>query len=33
MTKSRDMGFLEYQNSVKSFTDAFDRLRQDRYIP
>ncbi|MBL8893351.1 MAG: SDR family oxidoreductase, partial [Rhizobiales bacterium] len=33
MTKSRDLGFLAYQNSVKSFTDAFDRLRQDRDSP
>lgn len=33
MTKSRNLGFLEYQDSVRSFTDAFDRLREDRYIP
>jgi len=33
MTKSRDMGFLEYQNSVRSFTDAFDRLRRARIMP
>jgi nucleoside-diphosphate-sugar epimerase len=33
MTKSRDLGFLAYQNSVRSFTDAFDRLRAQRIIP
>ena len=33
MTKSRDMGFLDAQNSLESFTHAFDRLRADRYIP
>ena len=33
MTKSRDMGFLAYQNSVRSFTDAFDRLRHARVMP
>ena len=26
MTKSRDMGFTAYQNSVRSFTDAFDHV-------
>ena len=33
MTKSRDLGFLDYQNSVRSFTDAFDRLRAHKIIP
>jgi nucleoside-diphosphate-sugar epimerase len=33
MTKSRDLGFLAYQNSVRSFTDAFDRLRREKIIP
>jgi nucleoside-diphosphate-sugar epimerase len=33
MTKARDLGFLAYQNSVRSFTDAFDRLRERRIIP
>ena len=33
MTKSYDLGFREYQNTVESFTHAFDRLRQDQYIP
>ena len=27
MTKSRDIGFTAYQNSVQSFTDAFDMFR------
>jgi nucleoside-diphosphate-sugar epimerase len=33
MTKSRDMGFTQYQNSVRSFTDAFDMLRSARVLP
>ena len=33
MTKSRDMGFTEYQNSVRSFTDAFDRFREAKVLP
>jgi len=33
MTKSYDLGFKSYQNSLNSFTHAFDRLRQERYIP
>jgi nucleoside-diphosphate-sugar epimerase len=33
MTKSRDMGFTAYQNSVRSFTDAFDRLRLAKVLP
>jgi len=33
MTKSRDRGFLAYQNSVRSFTDAFDRLRREKIMP
>jgi nucleoside-diphosphate-sugar epimerase len=33
MTKSRDMGFTAYQNSARSFTDAFDRLRAAKVLP
>jgi nucleoside-diphosphate-sugar epimerase len=33
MTKSRDMGFTAYQNSARSFTDAFDRLRAAKILP
>ena len=33
MTKSRDMGFTVYQNSVRSFTDAFDKLRAAKVLP
>ena len=33
MTRSRDMGFTAYQNSVRSFTDAFDRFRAAKVLP
>lgn len=33
MTKSRDMGFTAYQNSVGSFTDAFDTFREAKVLP
>jgi nucleoside-diphosphate-sugar epimerase len=33
MTKSRDLGFAAYQNSVRSFTDAFERLRGEKIMP
>jgi nucleoside-diphosphate-sugar epimerase len=33
MTKSRDMGFTAYQNSVRSFTDAFGMLRTAKVLP
>ena len=33
MGRSRELGFLEYQDTTRSFTDAFDRLRLDRIIP
>jgi len=33
MTKSRDMGFTAYQNSVRSFTDAFDMFRKAKVLP
>ena len=33
MTKSRDLGFLCYQNTLRSFIDAFGRLRQERIVP
>jgi hypothetical protein len=33
MGRSRKLGFLDYQDTTESFTDAFDRLRADRIIP
>lgn len=33
MSKSRKLGFTEYQPSDESFFDLFERLRQDRLIP
>lgn len=33
MGRSRKLGFLDYQDTTASFTDAFDRLRADRIIP
>ncbi|KQT18270.1 NAD-dependent dehydratase [Chryseobacterium sp. Leaf404] len=33
MTNSRTLGFTEYQNTEKSFTDVFDRLRTEMLIP
>ena len=33
MARSRKLGFLDYQDTTLSFTDAFDRLRADRIIP
>ncbi len=33
MTKSRGLGFLEYQDSEKSFLDLFEELRSMRIIP
>lgn len=33
MGRSRRLGFLHYQDTTTSFTDAFDRLRADRIIP
>jgi nucleoside-diphosphate-sugar epimerase len=33
MTKSRKAGFLDYQSTVDSFTELFDRLRAERIIP
>jgi len=33
MARSRKLGFLDYQDTTESFTDAFDRLRADRIIP
>jgi len=33
MTKSRAFGFLEYQDSRRSFTDLFDQLRNEKVIP
>ena len=33
MTKSRDMGFTAYQNTIHSFTDSFDRFRAAKILP
>jgi hypothetical protein len=33
MTKSRDRGFVEFQNSERSFVDLFDRMRDEKLIP
>ena len=33
MGRSRRLGFLDYQDTTASFTDAFDRLRADKIIP
>jgi nucleoside-diphosphate-sugar epimerase len=33
MTKSRRLGFLDYQETSRSFLDLFDRLRTERVIP
>jgi nucleoside-diphosphate-sugar epimerase len=33
MGRSRKLGFVDYQDTTESFTDAFDRLRADRIIP
>lgn len=33
MSKSRDLGFREYQTSDRSFFDLFERLRRERVIP
>jgi nucleoside-diphosphate-sugar epimerase len=33
MARSRRLGFTEYQHTLDSFTDLFDRLRRERLIP
>jgi hypothetical protein len=33
MSKSRAMGFLDFQDSTRSFLDLFDRLREQNVIP
>ena len=33
MSKSRRLGFLDYQASDDAFFDLFERLRADRVIP
>ena len=33
MTKSRKLGFLQYQSTLDSFTELFDRMREARLIP
>jgi len=32
-SSSRRLGFLEYQDTERSFLDLFDQLRQERVIP
>ncbi len=33
MSKSRKLGFLDYQKSSESFIDVFDKLKEERFIP
>jgi hypothetical protein len=33
MSKSRKLGFLDYQATGDSFLDLFSRLREERLIP
>jgi nucleoside-diphosphate-sugar epimerase len=33
MSKSRELGFLDYRSTLKSFLDLFDRLRHEQIIP
>lgn len=33
MSKSRDLGFLDYQSTLRSFIDLFESLRQENIIP
>jgi hypothetical protein len=33
MSKSRRLGFLDYQPTLDSFLDLFDHLRQRKIIP
>jgi hypothetical protein len=33
MSHSRRLGFTDYQITLDSFTDLFDRLRRERLIP
>lgn len=33
MSKSRSVGFLDYQDSALSFLDLFEMLRAQRVIP
>ena len=33
MSKSRALGFLDFQDSTRSFLDLFDTLRTRRIIP
>jgi hypothetical protein len=33
MSKSRSLGFLDFQDSSRSFLDLFDTLRAQRVIP
>lgn len=33
MSKSRELGFLDYQQTLQSFLDLFERLRHENIIP
>src|SRR5262249_42099613 len=33
MTKSRGLGFVDFQDSTRSFVDLFDTLREHKVIP
>jgi len=33
MNKSKELGFLGFRNTEKSFLDLFDRLRKEKIIP
>jgi hypothetical protein len=33
MSKSRELGFLEYRKSTTSFIDLFERLREEKIVP
>ena len=33
MSKSRALGFLDFQDSARSFLDLFDTLREQKVIP
>jgi hypothetical protein len=33
MTKSRKAGFLDYQSTLDSFLDLFERLKREKIIP
>jgi hypothetical protein len=33
MSKSRKLGFKEYQNTEDSFTELFEKLKAEKFIP